>query len=86
MNISLTPELEAIVHEKVKTGLYHSASEVIRQALRLLQEQEQLRQIRLDDLRKEIAKGLASLERGEGRPLDLEALKAEGRARLGRRK
>ena len=30
MNVSLTPKLEKLVNEKVKTGLYHSASEVVR--------------------------------------------------------
>ncbi len=34
MNISLTPELENLVNQKVTSGLYHSASEVIREALR----------------------------------------------------
>jgi antitoxin ParD1/3/4 len=43
MNVSLTPELEKLVQEKVKSGLYHSASEVIRDALRLLQERDELR-------------------------------------------
>src|SRR5207245_2295592 len=38
MNVSLTPELEALVNEKVKTGLYQTASEVVREALRLLKE------------------------------------------------
>jgi antitoxin ParD1/3/4 len=35
MNISLTPELERLVNEKVKSGRYASASEVIREGLRL---------------------------------------------------
>ena len=38
MNISLTPELEELIHQKVASGLYHSASEVIREGLRLLKE------------------------------------------------
>ena len=36
MNVSLTPELEELVNEKVRSGLYHTASEVVREALRLL--------------------------------------------------
>jgi antitoxin ParD1/3/4 len=36
MNVSLTPELEELINQKVSSGLYHSASEVIREALRLL--------------------------------------------------
>ena len=40
MNISLTPELEQMVDDKVKSGRYASASEVIREGLRLLEERE----------------------------------------------
>lgn len=66
MNVSLTPELEKLVQEKVKSGRYNSASEVMREALRLLEEQDQLRAIRLEEVRKRIAAGLESLDRGEG--------------------
>ena len=66
MNVSLTPELEKLVAEKVKSGRYNSASEVVREALRLLEEQDQLRALRLDEVRKKIAEGLQSLDRGEG--------------------
>lgn len=66
MNVSLTPELEKLVHEKVKTGRYNSASEVVREALRLLEEQDQLRALRLDEVRKKVAEGLEALHRGEG--------------------
>jgi antitoxin ParD1/3/4 len=68
MNVSLTPELEDLVNQKVSSGMYHSASEVIREALRLLKEQDELRQYRLEQLRKEIAIGLEQLDRGEGIP------------------
>lgn len=40
MNVSLTPELEALVNEKVRSGLYHTASEVVREALRLLKNRD----------------------------------------------
>jgi antitoxin ParD1/3/4 len=40
MNVSLTPELEALVNEKVRTGLYQTASEVVREALRLLKQRD----------------------------------------------
>ncbi|MFQ5789262.1 MAG: type II toxin-antitoxin system ParD family antitoxin [Acidobacteriota bacterium] len=66
MNVSLTPELEKLVQEKVKSGRYNSASEVMREALRLLEEQDQLRAIRLEEVRQRIAAGLESLDRGEG--------------------
>ena len=65
MNISLTPELERLVQEKVASGLYNSASEVIRESLRLLHERDRIRDIRLEELRKEIQKGINQLERGE---------------------
>ena len=82
MNVSLTPELEAMVAEKVKSGLYNSASEVVREGLRLVREQDQLREIRLNELRAEIQKGIDSLERGESKPLDVEDLKARVRAQV----
>jgi antitoxin ParD1/3/4 len=65
MNVSLTPELEQLVQDKVKTGLYLSASEVVREALRLLEERDQLREIRLTELKKKIAVGVEQAERGE---------------------
>ena len=43
MHVSLTPELETLVKNHVKTGRYHSSSEVIREALRVWEEQEQMR-------------------------------------------
>ena len=65
MNISLPPELENLVNEKVKSGLYNSASEVIRESLRLLQEQDMLKQIRRDELRREIMLGVEQIRNGE---------------------
>jgi antitoxin ParD1/3/4 len=49
----------------VETGLYHSASEVVREGLRLLKEREEIRQLRLQELRKKIAAGIEELDRGE---------------------
>ncbi|GGX60436.1 type II toxin-antitoxin system ParD family antitoxin [Saccharospirillum salsuginis] len=82
MNVSLTAELERFVKSKVETGLYNSASEVMREALRLMEERDALQAVRLESLRYDINKGLGSLENGEGKPLDIEAIKAKGRARL----
>lgn len=65
MNVSLTPELEKFVNEKVQSGMYYSESEVIREGLRLLKEQDTLRQIRLEELRKEIAIGIDQADRGQ---------------------
>jgi antitoxin ParD1/3/4 len=65
MNVSLTPELERLVAEKVESGMYTSASEVVREGLRLLQERDQLRRTRLEELRREIARGVEQADRGE---------------------
>ena len=71
MNIHLTPELEQLVHSKVQTGRYNSASEVVREALRLMEERDQVKAIQREEIRKKIAAGLKSLE--EGRVYDGEA-------------
>lgn len=86
MNISLTPELEEMVSQKVESGLYNSASEVIREGLRLLKEQDDLRQMRQEALRREVLKGYEQAQRGESQPLDVEGVKAEGRQRLAARR
>ncbi len=65
MNVSLTPELEKLVNEKVKSGLYNSASEVIRESLRLLQEQDTLKEFRRNELRREIMVGVEQIRNGE---------------------
>jgi antitoxin ParD1/3/4 len=62
MNVSLTPELECLVNEKVQTGMYQTASEVVREALRLLKEHDE---VRLRELRETIRVGIDQLERGE---------------------
>jgi antitoxin ParD1/3/4 len=79
MNVSLTPELEQLVTEKVESGRYTSASEVIREALRLLEEHDQLKQQRLIQVREKIDRGLQQLDAGQGISAQ------EARARLRRR-
>jgi len=64
MNVSLTPKLEQLVHRKVQTGRYTSASEVVREALRLMEERDRLEAWRRQELRAQIAAGLASLRAG----------------------
>jgi antitoxin ParD1/3/4 len=68
MNVSLTPELEKLVERKVQSGRYQSASEVIREGLRLLDDQDRLRELHLSEVRKKIQAGLDELDRGEGIP------------------
>ena len=79
MNVNLSPQLEDMVRQKVTSGLYTSASEVVREALRLMEEKDQLRAIKLEQLRQDIRDGLNS---GEPTPWDAEEIKREGRARL----
>jgi antitoxin ParD1/3/4 len=73
MNVSLTAKLEALVNEKVRSGLYHTASEVVREALRLLK-------LRDEETRR--ADQRAGLQRGS----DEERRKAERKPRGGRRR
>ncbi|TQV65748.1 type II toxin-antitoxin system ParD family antitoxin [Exilibacterium tricleocarpae] len=82
MNVSLTSELENYVKAKVATGMYNSVSEVMREALRLMEERDAMQAVRLEALRQDINKGLDSLEREGSKPLDMEAIKAKGRTTL----
>lgn len=66
MNVTLTPQLERLVHKKVKAGRYTSASEVVREALRSLEERDIRLGFRRQEIRSKISEGLASLRRGEG--------------------
>ncbi len=66
MNVSLTRELEEYISRKIHSGLYKSASEVIREALRLLREKDQADRGTLAELHREIQTGLDQLDRGEG--------------------
>ena len=65
MNISLTPQLEKLVSDKVASGRYNSVSEVVSKALRLLQKRDEIREVRLHELRSKIAEGLDALARGD---------------------
>lgn len=65
MNVSLTPELEKFVAGKVATGRYNSASEVMREALRLLEEHDRARGTQIAAFNHELGQRLASLDRGE---------------------
>jgi antitoxin ParD1/3/4 len=85
MNVSLTPELEKLVQEKVTSGLYQTASEVIREALRLLKERDDQHAA----LREQIQRGLTQLDQGAYREYTDDTLselgheiKQRGRKRL----
>ena len=66
MHISLTPELEAGIRKKVASGYYNNASEVIRDALRFWESNEELvRQMKLEAMQKRLAIGATQAEKGE---------------------
>ena len=81
MSVNLTPEQEKLVRGKVESGRYHSISEVFRDALRLMEEQDLFRQAKLAALREEVQKGLDELDRGESTPWDVEEFKRKARER-----
>lgn len=76
MNISLTPHLEQLIREKISSGSYTSASEVVREALRLLEQEDQLRALKLQSLRHDIQEGLQS---GSSQLFDPQQLKRDAR-------
>ena len=79
MNVSLTPELEKFVTDRVQSGMYHSASEVVREALRLLKDKDLLREIKLAELRHSIQQGKDS---GDAQELDIEAFIQNNQERI----
>ena len=81
LNVNLTPELEALVRDKVASGRYSSASEVVRDALRLMEARDHESEARLKWLRREIQAGIDS---GDAGVLDMADIKRKGRERLAR--
>lgn len=65
LNVSLTPELERFVQQRVATGRYQTASEVVREGLRLLEVQEQRREATLDNIKSKLKHGSEQADRGE---------------------
>ena len=76
---TLGDHFEGLIKTLVQTGRYASASEVVRDSLRLLEDREKLREIKLSELRAAIQDGLNS---GSSEPLDIAAIKATGRRLL----
>ncbi len=82
MNVSLTQQLEQFVSDQVQSGRYQSASEVVREGLRLLATRAEADRIKLEALRKMIRE---SLESGPAEPHDMEEIIATARAQRARR-
>ncbi len=78
VSVNLTPFLKEWAEARVKSGRYNNVSEVVREALRLLEQQELEREARLRDLRAAIQAGFDS---GEPEPLDMEAIQRQARER-----
>jgi antitoxin ParD1/3/4 len=78
MNISLTPHLEEMIRAKIASGSYNSASEVVREALRLLEQEDELRVLKLRNLRRDIQEGLDS---GPSKAFDPKEIKHAARVR-----
>ena len=82
INVSLPPELESRVRSHVESGLYGSASEVIREALRLFEAYHQVRAASLASLKADIDQGVADIKAGRTREIDIESIKQRGRTVL----
>jgi antitoxin ParD1/3/4 len=65
LNVSLTPELDRFVQDRVSAGRYQTASEVVREGLRLLEHQERQHGLSLNQLKAKLARGAAQADRGE---------------------
>jgi antitoxin ParD1/3/4 len=86
MNVSLTRELDKFVAAKVASGRYTSASEVVREALRLLEEQDSARERQLAAFNRELAARLQSLDRGNYVEPDVVWAELERKSRARRKK
>jgi antitoxin ParD1/3/4 len=75
MNVNLGTVFDQFVADLLKTGHYQSQSEILREGLRLLKEREELKQLRLAALRKEIAIGTEQAR--QGKVIDGEAVFTE---------
>lgn len=65
-NINLTQHLDEFVERQVTSGRYSNASEIVRESLRLLEEQEQERKAKLKALRQAAKQGFDEIDQGQG--------------------
>jgi len=78
MHISLTPLLESKIKAKVNSGLYNNSSEVVREALRFMEEnQDIVQQIKMNHLRQAVAMGADEAEKGEFSPRSVQEIISE---------
>ena len=82
INVSLPPELENRVREHVASGLYGSASEVIREALRVFEAYQALQAATLSSLTVDVTQGIADVKAGRVGPADMNVIKKRARTAL----
>ena len=90
MNVSLTPELEDFIEKEVGTGMYQSASEVVRAGLRLLKDEKTPKPrfvvSSMEELEHKLVVGIRQLDRGEGIPGEIAAKQLRERAEARRKR
>lgn len=74
-SVALGPHFEDFIRAQITSGRYNNASEVVREGLRLLEDQDAVRRARLEQLRTDVQAGRDS---GPATPLDMQAVRAEG--------
>ncbi|MCP4674133.1 MAG: type II toxin-antitoxin system ParD family antitoxin [Deltaproteobacteria bacterium] len=79
MNISLSPQLEHMVNRKIESGMYTSASEVIREALRLLNEHDEIKGIQIREMKEKVLAGIEQIREGKVSAFNIDEIIALGR-------
>ena len=74
MQVSLTPKLEELVRRKVDSGLYGDESEVVREALPMMLEDDEVHRLKVETLQRALDEGECS---APAEPLDMDGLLAE---------
>jgi antitoxin ParD1/3/4 len=64
--IQLTPEIEDLIAQQIKTGKYQDDLAVIEEGLRLLAERDRIYRGRFEELKREVMIGVEELRRQEG--------------------
>ena len=84
MDVTLSPKLEALIRDKLQSGQYDSASEVVSEGLKLLEARDRQREARLQELRAQIQVGVDQAEAGNLSPLCADELIKKARNQMRR--
>ena len=82
IKIRMKPHMTAFVNQLLATGRYDGLDEIFWEGLGLLREHEEIRRLRVEELRQAIAVGIEQADRGETAPLDMAEILAESQRRL----